>query len=134
MNLALFDMSIDEIIQKAAETLDDDESLYSVEEIQEKIDEIPIEQHDFSALSDLTSLFMHFEDITNKVPNACNHSLFHNYYQLIKKKVDDYKEVYEKYEENSDKILSTRQCIKYARWLDAQIRQLEDIVKNQNSS
>ena len=124
MKKGLF-LSIDSIINQAEETLNDDEPIGPFDEAQEGIDEIQFIETDFSALNHLQSLLLYCDDIIKKIPNACKHTLFHNVYKDLKKKVADYEAFAQKYEENSNKILTSKQCIKYSRWLSSQISLLE---------
>lgn len=117
--------SIDDMIKEAASTLDDDQPIGSFDDVHEKIEEIQIVEADFSALDNLESLLLYCEDIANQIPTASEHSLYHNIFVDLKKKVDDYEQFFKRYEKNSYKVLTSKQCIKYAQWLSNKIVDLE---------
>lgn len=120
--------SIDDIINEAANTLADDKPLGPFDEIQEEIDEIQYIDADFSEIDQLQSLLLYCEDIVNGIPNACEHSLYHNLYVDLKKKVDDFEAFYKKYEKNSYKLLTSKRCMEYVRWLNDRIIKLEQDI------
>lgn len=122
--------SVDEIIEQMQSLLDDANPILPLDDIESKINDIEVPKFDFTTLSNLASLCLYCEDLLNKRPEVTNHTLFANLYRNFKREVNKTKTFVNNFENNSDKYISSKQCIKFARKLNNLLTQFEVELRN----